>query len=319
MKIIVIGGSGHIGTYLVPILVREGHQVVMVSRGKSTPYINDWAWEKVEQVRLDRGEDPDFSTKIAEMNADVVIDLICFKLDQVKEMVDALKETDLSHYLYCSTIWTHGRTETIPVDPHGEKHPLDEYGRQKYESEKYLLHEYRVNGFPATMISPGQICGPGWSIITPLGYGNDSVFQTIAEGKEIKLPNLGMETLHPVHAEDVAQLFVAALNHRTQALGENFYAVSEDSLTLYGYAMAMYRFFGQEPKVSFLSWDKWCEHIADEKQTKVAYLHLARSGHFSIKNAKRLLEFQPRYTATQVVEASLQSYVERGIVTVDEK
>ncbi|GEK90029.1 Nucleoside-diphosphate-sugar epimerase [Alkalibacterium putridalgicola] len=317
MKVVVIGGSGHIGTYLVPKLVREDHQVVMVSRGKSEPYTRDWAWDKAEHVALDRSEDPDFSKKIAEMNADVVIDLICFKLDEVKEMVEALKETDLSHYLYCSTIWTHGRTETIPVDPKGEKYPLDEYGRQKYESEQYLLHEYRVNGFPATMISPGQICGPGWSIITPLGYGDDSVFQTIADGKEINLPNLGMETLHPVHAEDVAQLFVAAMNHRIQALGENFYAVSEDSLTLYGYAMAMYRFFGQEPKVGFLLWDKWSEHVADEKQVNVAYLHLARSGHFSIDNARKLLDFQPRYTATQVVEASVQSYIDRGIVTMD--
>jgi len=316
LKVVVIGGSGHIGTYLVPKLVREGHQVVMVSRGKSEPYTRDWAWDKAEHVVLNRSNDPDFSAKIAEMNADVVIDLICFKLDEVKEMVKALKETDLSHYLYCSTIWTHGRTETIPVDPKGEKYPLDEYGKQKYESEKYLLHEYRVNKFPATMISPGQICGPGWSIITPLGYGDDSVFQRIAKGEEIMLPNFGMETLHPVHAEDVAQLFVAAMNHRTQSLGENFYAVSEDSLTLYGYAMAMYRFFGQEPKVSFLSWDKWSEHVADEKQVNTAYLHLARSGYFSIDNAKRLLDFQPRYSAVQVVEASIQSYIDRGVISV---
>lgn len=317
MKVVVIGGSGHIGTYLVPKLVRENHQVVMISRGKSEPYMKDWAWDEAEHVALDRSKDPDFAAKIAEMNADVVIDLICFKLDEVKEMVEALKETDLSHYLYCSTIWTHGRTETIPVDPKGEKYPLDEYGSQKYESEKYLLHEYRVNGFPVTMVSPGQICGPGWSIINPLGYGDDSIFQLIANGKEINLPNLGMETLHPVHAEDVAQMFVAAMNHRTQALGQNFYAVSEDSLTLYGYAMAMYCFFGQEPKISFLSWEKWCDHVADEKQSNVAYLHLARSGHFSIENANKLLDFQPRYTAVQVVETSIQSYIEREIVTVD--
>lgn len=32
MKIVVIGGSGHIGTYLVPRLVRAGHQVVSLTR-----------------------------------------------------------------------------------------------------------------------------------------------------------------------------------------------------------------------------------------------------------------------------------------------
>lgn len=34
MTVVVIGGSGHIGTYLVPKLVREDHQVIIVSRGK---------------------------------------------------------------------------------------------------------------------------------------------------------------------------------------------------------------------------------------------------------------------------------------------
>lgn len=314
MKVVVIGGSGHIGTYLVPKLVRENYQVIMVSRGRSEPYIKDWAWGKAEHVALDRSNEPDFAQKIAEMNADVVIDLICFKLEEVKQIVEVLKETNLSHYLYCSTIWTHGRAETVPADPNGEKYPLDEYGRQKYESEKYLKYEHRVNDFPETMISPGQICGPGWSIINPLGHGDDSVFQTIAEGQGISLPNLGMETLHPVHGEDVAQMFVGAMNHRTQALGENFYAVSEDSLTLYGYTTAMYRFFKKEPKISFLSWDKWCDHIDDERLSSISYYHLARSGHFSIEKAKTLLKFHPKYTATQVVEASIQSYVDRGVI-----
>lgn len=317
MKVVVIGGSGHIGSYLIPKLVKEQHQVIEVSRGKSDPYIKDWTWDKTEHVVLDRSNEPAFSEKIAALNADVVIDLICFKLEEVKEMVEALKETSLSHYLYCSTIWTHGRAETVPVDPNGVKYPLDEYGREKYESEKYLKQEHRLNGFPATMISPGQICGPGWSIINPLGYGDDSVFQTIADGKELSLPNLGMETVHPVHGEDVAQMFVDALNHRNQSLGENFHAVSAESLTLYGYAQAMYRFFGHTPQVRFLSWDKWCEYINDERLTSISYHHLARSGYYSIENAKRLLEYKPKYTALEVVEASIQSYLDRDVIKVN--
>lgn len=250
------------------------------------------------------------------MNADVVIDLICFKLNEVKEMVAALKGTKLSHYLYCSTIWTHGRAEILPADPNGVKFPMDEYGREKYESEKYLKEEYRVNGFPASIVSPGQICGPGWSIISPLGFKDDSIFQDIADGKEINLPNHGMETLHPVHAEDVAQQFVDAMNHRNQSLGENFHAVSAESLTLYGYAQAMYRFFGHEPKINFLSWDKWCDYVEDEKQADVSFYHIARSGYYSIENAQRLIDYKPKFTAVEVVEASIKSYVDRKVITI---
>ncbi|GAA0358895.1 NAD-dependent epimerase/dehydratase family protein [Alkalibacterium iburiense] len=316
MKVVIIGGSGHIGSYLIPKLVKHNHEVIAVSRGESEPYIKDWTWDKVQHVHLDRTHDSNFNQKIAELNADVVIDLICFKLDEVKEMVEALKQTDLSHYLYCSTIWTHGRAEQLPADPNGIKYPLDEYGREKYESEKYLKREYRLNHFPATMISPGQICGPGWSIINPLGFKDDGVFQDIADGKEISLPNHGMETLHPVHAEDVAQQFVDAMSNRNQSLGENFHAVSAESLTLYGYAQSMYRFFGHEPKITFLSWDKWCDYVKDERQADVSFYHIARSGYYSIENAQRLIGYQPKYTALEVVETSIQSYLDRNVISM---
>ena len=34
MRVVVIGGSGHIGTFLVPRLVRAGHDVLTISRGQ---------------------------------------------------------------------------------------------------------------------------------------------------------------------------------------------------------------------------------------------------------------------------------------------
>lgn len=317
MKVVVIGGGGHIGTFLIPKLVRENHEVISVSRGKSQPYTKDWAWNKIQHVILDRSTDKEFNQKIAALNADVVIDLICFTLEEVKELVEALKPTNLSHYLYCSSIWTHGRAEILPADPNGIKYPLDEYGIQKYESEKYLKHEFRVNNFPATVIMPGQISGPGWSIINPLGHLNDEVFQKIANGEEIYLPNFGMETLHHVHADDVAQMFVDALNHRNQALGESFHAVAEESLTLFGFAQAMYRFFDKEPKIKFSSWEKWCEVIQNEKYIDHTYYHIARSGHYSLENAKRLINYQPKYSTLEVVEASIQSYVDRDVIKVN--
>ena len=35
MKAVVIGGCGHIGTYLVPRLVKAGYQVINVTRGRA--------------------------------------------------------------------------------------------------------------------------------------------------------------------------------------------------------------------------------------------------------------------------------------------
>ena len=62
------------------------------------------------------------------MNADIVVDLINFNIEDTKKMVTALKEIKISHYLYCSSIWAHGRAEFLPADPNSLKEPLDDYG-----------------------------------------------------------------------------------------------------------------------------------------------------------------------------------------------
>lgn len=88
--------------------------------------------------------------------------------------------------------WAHGMAETIPFDPDDwEKEPFDDYGKDKLASEMYLREQYRKNGFPATIVMPGQISGPGWTIINPWGNTSIRVFQEIADGKEIALPNFG--------------------------------------------------------------------------------------------------------------------------------
>ena len=54
MRAVVIGGTGHIGSWLAPGLARAGHDVVSISRGTRAPYHQDEAWSDVEQVTCDR-------------------------------------------------------------------------------------------------------------------------------------------------------------------------------------------------------------------------------------------------------------------------
>ncbi|MQS52687.1 NAD-dependent epimerase/dehydratase family protein [Companilactobacillus mishanensis] len=314
MKIVVIGGYGHIGSYLVPKLIKLGNEVIVISRSEHSPYINDWAWSKSKFVSMDRSNDTEFDVKVAEMNPDIVIDLINFKFDETKSIVTALKDTNISHYLFCSSIWAHGRAEILPSSPNSTKAPLDEYGKNKYLSEQYLKEEYRVNGFPSTVIMPGQISGPGWDIINPQGNMNNQIFQDIADGKPIDLPNFGMETLHHVHASDVAQVFVDAITHRNQALGESFHAVEKNSITLYGYAQLMYKFFGKNPQINFLPWPEWVESVNNKEYSDHTYFHIARSGNYDIENGHKLIDYIPQYSIEETIELSIQGAIDRGVI-----
>ena len=106
-RIIIIGSSGHIGSYLVPTLVTMGHEVVNVSRGISAPYRAHSAWEQVESVILDRTAEEakgEFGTRIAALRPDIVVDMISFDLPSMQQLVEAL-HGKIDHYL--SVSYTH--------------------------------------------------------------------------------------------------------------------------------------------------------------------------------------------------------------------
>lgn len=315
MKVVVLGGTGHMGTFLVPMLVKANYEVISVTRSKSKPYIEDDVWTQVKSVFMDRTKDVDFLKKIVAMKPDIIIDLINFRIEDTKAIVETFKDSELSHYLFCSSIWAHGRAEILPFNPDDlNKKPLDSYGKEKFKSELFLKKAYKEMGFPATIIMPGQISGPGWNIISPLGNANPNVFQKIANGEKIYLPNLGMETIHHVHGEDVAQMFLNAITHRKKSLGQSFHAVSGESITLYGYAKFVYEYFNQEMQIDFLPWEEWCKTIDTEEDVTSTYYHIARSGYFDLSKERELLEYNPKHSNIETIESAISSYLDRKII-----
>ncbi|MCH4167435.1 MAG: NAD-dependent epimerase/dehydratase family protein [Megasphaera sp.] len=315
MKVVVVGGSGHIGTYLIPMLVRGGYEVISVTRGQSKPYEDNPAWNRVKHILLDRGKENDFANKIARMEPDIVVDLINFSIKDTQAMVKALRNSRCCHYLFCSSCWAHGRAEILPMCPDDlQKHPLDGYGKDKFASELYLKKAWLHEGFPSTVIMPGQISGPGWVIINPWGNTSLRPFNLAAHGEKIILPNFGMETIHHVHGYDVAQVFFLAIIHRNQALGETFDATSGSSITLYGYAKLLFEFFNKEPQIDFLPWKEWCEYEGNKAECDHTFYHIARSGFYSIQKEEKLLGYHPRYTNIETIMLAVKSYVKRGLI-----
>src|SRR5580692_1977666 len=262
MRIVVIGGSGHIGTYLSPMLAEAGHEVVCVSRGMRQPYHPHQAWSDIASVQLDRDLEEargEFGRRIAELGAEVVIDLTCYKPSSAAQLVEALRGR-VAHLLHCGTIWVHGHSVLVPTSESAPRAPFGDYGIRKLAIETYLLAQAR-EGFPATVLHPGHLVGPGWAPVNPAGNFNLEVFANLAAGREVLLPNLGMETLHHVHASDVAAAFVRAAEHREAALGESFHVTSPAAVTLRGYAERMAAYFGREPNLRFLPWEEWRTHF----------------------------------------------------------
>jgi nucleoside-diphosphate-sugar epimerase len=314
-RVIIIGGSGHVGTFLVPRLVAGGHQVLNVARGQGQPYSGHGAWAKVETVTLDRDAaeaDGSFGAAIAALEPDIVIDMICFTLPSARQLAEALRGR-VQHFLHCGTIWVHGHATTVPTTEDAPRNAFGDYGTQKAAIEAYLLGEARRSGFPATVFRPGHIVGPGWDPLNPAGHFNSTVFSQIARGDTLQLPNFGLETVHHVHADDIAQLVMGAIANWNGAVGEAFNAVSPAAVTLRGYAEAMYRWFGREPALEFLPFDAW-KSRQDPEEAQATWEHIARSPSHSIDKARRLLGYRPRYTSLQAVEEAVAWLVANGRV-----
>ncbi len=126
MRVVIIGGTGHVGTYLVPRLVEAGHDVICLSRNQREPYQPHGAWSQVELIEIDREEaelQGVFAQQIAELEPEILIDMICFTLDSARQLVEEMRGK-VQHFLHCGTIWVHGPSVVVPTTEEQLRRPF---------------------------------------------------------------------------------------------------------------------------------------------------------------------------------------------------
>ena len=297
MRNVIIGATGHIGSWLVPRLVRDGHEVIAVSRGERRPYHSAPEWQSVEEVTLDRAaaeHDGSFGDAIAALRGDAVVDLICFTRESASHLVHALRGR-VGVLVHCGTLWVHGVPRERPYDETAPREPVGEYGIRKAEIERFLL-DAAMKGFPAVVLHPGHITGPGWPPINPAGNIDTRVFDALSRGEPAVLPDDGSATLQHVHADDVAQAFALALAQPAHAIGEAFHVAAAEPVTMRAYAEEAAAWFGQEARLEFLPWAEWRRTVS-ERDAAITRDHILHSPHASIAKARTTMAFAPRYSA----------------------
>ncbi len=307
MNITVIGGTGHIGTYLVPSLVRDGHDVTVVSRGQHKPYTQDEAWSSVKFFTCDREKaeaDGVFGQLIAKQKPDGVIDHRMFTTEQARQLLDSL---DGQHLVVTGSIWSWGRTSVVPMTEDVPKEPLTAYDSGKAALEDFLLREQKQ--VPASMVHPSHISGPGWAAVNPAGNFDVDVYRSLKHDGSATLPLDGMALLQHVHASDVAEVHRVALTQSDASAGEAFNAVAEQSITLRAYATLLARHFGHQPRLSFLPWKEFTAEVG-ERNAIMTHDHITRSPHFSMAKTQRVLGFTPRYSEEETVLSAVDALVD---------
>jgi nucleoside-diphosphate-sugar epimerase len=307
MRVVVIGGTGHVGSFLVPRLVRNGHQVVSLSRGSRQPYVDDPAWSQAEQVVADReAEDAagTFAARIRDLQPEVVVDLLCFTVDSARLLVDGLRGR-VDHLVHCGSIWMHGPSIRVPITEEAGPEPIGEYGIQKAAIAKLLRAETAQGGLVTTSLHPGHISGPGWPVINPVGNLDPTVWQRLATGAPLDIPGLGTELMSHVHADDVALAFALAVEHRDRAAGESFHVTAATALTVRGFAQIAAGWFGQQADLRPVSWAEFRAGTADQ-HAEASWEHLSRSHHVSIDKARTRLGYEPAHAPEAAAEEAVR-------------
>ncbi|WP_335987729.1 NAD-dependent epimerase/dehydratase family protein [Glycomyces sp. MUSA5-2] len=318
MKIVVIGGSGHIGTYLVPRLVRAGHEVVNISRGKRAAYADAPEWAQVEQVTADREQqdaDGVFGDTVAALRPDAVVDLVCFTLDSATALVERLRG-ETGHLLHCGTVWRYGVSHRSPIREGEGTPPFGEYGIQKDLIARMLKTETASGGLATTALHPGHIVGPGWHPIGPLGNLDPEVWRTLSAGRTLRIPGIGAEHMHHVHADDVAQGFANAVERPEAASGEDFHMVAPTAMNVRGLAEAAASWFGQDADLETVTWDEFRAGTKAE-HADASWEHLSRNHVLSIEKARTLIDYAPAYQPDEAILEAVRWLIDHDRLEVE--
>ena len=163
-NILILGGTRFIGVYLARDLIKAGHEVTLLTRGKApiTQQIADDTdasyaeyKSKVKHIAADRKENDALIAKLKAVSPtfDVVYDLNGREASEAEPILDALP--NLEQYIFCSSAGVYLKTDQ---PPHVEGDATDPKSRHKGKCETEALLDAR--GVNWTSIRPVYIYGP---------------------------------------------------------------------------------------------------------------------------------------------------------------
>ena len=204
-RVLVIGGTLFIGRALVDQLLERGDDVVIMHRGKETPF-----GKRVTEIRCDRNDIAAVRSALNDTRFDIVYDNVYdwergTTADQVTAAAIATAN-GLERYVFTSSVAAYP-----PGGEYDEEDPLvpsdfpNVYGAQKADSERALFELHRRKGIPVTTLRPAFIYGPH----NP--FDREAFFwDRLHAARPIIIPEDGSGTMQWVHVRDVARAAVLA-------------------------------------------------------------------------------------------------------------
>lgn len=160
LSILVTGGAGYIGSHMVKLLVRKGHQVTVLDN-LSTGHRD--AVAGADFVEGDLRREADAARAFGARRIDVVMHFAasCYVGESVQNpakyyvnnvigtinLLEAMRRADVSRLVFSSTCSTYGDPVTLPMSESHPQLPVNPYGMTKLTAERAMSDYGRAYGF----------------------------------------------------------------------------------------------------------------------------------------------------------------------------
>lgn len=309
MRALVLGGSVFVGKRLVAALVRAGHDVTVLNRGRTPTQLP----HGVSALAADRTDAGSMRNALMGTSWDAVFDVSGFVMAAGGSDIAALLDIvdgNVGHYVYVSSIMAYDQsllgtfpwTEDMPTNPEGPR----SYGGFKALAERVMLDRFATTGFPVSIVRPAAIYGPDNNIFdmeTPL-------FIRLTQQRPILVPHGGLVTASYGHVDDLCETMIHMIGCDS-ALGEVF-NVTAQGVTVQRYIETLAAVVRTEPIIVHVP-----DHMLATITTPV-FGHLFAAAHHAVlatDKAHRLLGCAPRFDLRSGHEDTYAWFLQQGWAT----
>jgi nucleoside-diphosphate-sugar epimerase len=224
MKVLFVGGTGIISSACARLALARGIDLTFLCRGKTDRHPVP---SGAKVVRGDVRDPQSARNALAGLRFDVVVQWIGFVPAHVELDIE-LFGGRVGQYVFISSASAYQTppsrlpvTESTPLF-----NPYWQYSRDKIACEERLIHAYRSEGFPATLVRPSHTYDLA---LLPL-HGGWTLVDRMRRGLPVIVHGDGTSLWTLTHHEDFAHGFVGLLG-RDDAVGDSFHITSDEALS----------------------------------------------------------------------------------------
>ena len=291
-KILVIGGGGYVGSFLVPLLLEKNYNVTVFD-------LFIYGADKIQQhrnLKIIKGDmrDADLLKNVIPGH-DCVIHLACISndpsfdlnpklgksvnYDSFLPLVKISKASKCSNFIYASSSSVYGLKSEPNVNENMSLEPLTDYSKFKVLCEKIIL-DNQDNNFTTTVIRPATVCGYAprqrmdltVNILTNHAVNNKKI---LVFGGDQKRPNINIK--------DMARVYVKVLESEKSKIAGEIFNAGYENQTVLDLANTVKEVIGKDVEL------------------KTTPTNDNRSYHISSKKIKKILNFESKFTIKDAV------------------